>query len=154
MGRLHDLKTHDLQRMAPMSAATASAPHRTGPRPRRAAWRQWLVEAERGITAAFRSDSIFFVHLFVSSLVVAAAFLLGLSATQWAILTLALTITIAAELFHQVLKALMTALEPIAPGPVFKARRLAVAAVAATTFGSGVTAAFVFSSRLWAAFSG
>ncbi|MDF1742662.1 MAG: hypothetical protein P1V19_03145, partial [Gimesia sp.] len=48
-------------------------------------WRQRLVDAERGITFGIRLDSTFFIHFFSGSAVIAAAMLLGLSATHWAI---------------------------------------------------------------------
>jgi diacylglycerol kinase len=112
-----------------------------------------LVEAERGLTAGFRSDSVFFVHLFGGCLVVAAAVLFGLTVTQWAVLILALSVTIAAELFHQVLKQLGDLLAETAPRPAAKVSRLATAAVAVSTFGTLLTAAVLLGSRLWALFT-
>lgn len=121
---------------------------RRSPR-RRSAWRQWLIEAERGITAGFRSDSIFFVHLFIGSLTVAAAAMLGLSRVEWAILVLALCSTIAAELFHQVLKQLGDLVQLVGIKRARSIRRFGVAAVAVVTFGSGVAIAILIFSRLW-----
>src|SRR5688500_9267684 len=138
-----------------MSAVVSQFPPRR-PRPRRArsAWRQWLVEAERGLTAGFRSDSVFFVHLFLGSLAVAAALMFGLSATQWAVLVLALSVTTAAELFHQVLKQLGDLLDSAAAGSAARIRRLATAAVATAMFGSTFAAAIVLGSRLWTLLAG
>jgi len=121
---------------------------------RRAAWRQWLVEAERGITAGFRSDSIFFVHLFLGSLAVAASVLLGLSATQWAIVILALAVTIASELFHQVLKQLGDLVAPTEPAPAAALRRFGAAAVAVATIGSIAAMTVILGARLWSLFAG
>lgn len=137
-----------------MSATLPHASRRTGSRParRRAAWRQWLVEAERGITAGFRSDSVFFVHLFVGSLAVAASAMLGLSASQWSIVVLALSVTIAAELFHQVLKQLADAIAEIGPRKASAIRRLGGAAVAVASLGSAAAIAVILSSRLWSLF--
>src|SRR5690606_18242107 len=102
---------------------------------RRAAWRQWLVAAERGLTAGFRSDSVFFVHLFGGSLAIAAAAMLGLTATQWAILILALSVTIASELFHQVLKQISDLSALAGVDSAASLRRLGTAAVAVSTLG-------------------
>lgn len=137
-----------------MSMTLRDIPTRSGPRPvrRRAAWRQWLVEAERGITAGFRSDSIFFVHLFAASLAIAAAFMLGLSATQWSILVLALAVTIAAELFHQVLKQLSEVVAKAGPKRESAIRRLGAAAVAVATVGAGLSIAVILGSRVAALF--
>jgi diacylglycerol kinase len=133
-----------------MSVALPDAPTSTRTRParRRAAWRQWLVEAERGITAGFRSDSIFFVHLFGGSLAIAASLMLGLSATQWAVVVLALSFTIAAELFHQVLKQLGDLVAPGGPKPAAALRRFGAAGVAVATLGSAIAVLTVLGSRL------
>ena len=128
-------------------------PHRR-PRSRRPAWKQWLVRVERGVAAGFRSDSVFFVHLFVGCLAVAAGGLIGLSATEWAVLVLALTVTTASELCHQVLKGLRPVIERNAPEPAARACRLADAAAALTALGSGLAAAILFGSRLWMLFAG
>lgn len=138
-----------------MSAALPKLPSpRTRPHRVRAAWRQWLVEAERGLTAGFRSDSVFFVHLFLGSLAVAAALMFGLTATQWAVLVLALSVTTAAELFHQILKQLGDLLAETAAGQAERIRRLAAAAVAVAMFGSGTAAAVVLGSRVWTLVAG
>ncbi len=123
------------------------------PRPPRPAWKQWLVRVERGVTAGFRSDSVFFVHLFVGCLAVAAGGLIGLAATQWAVLALALTAVTASELCHQAIEGLRPALERTAPEAVARACRLAAAAAALTALGAGVTAAILFGSRLYALFA-
>ncbi|HEX6985151.1 MAG TPA: diacylglycerol kinase family protein [Planctomycetaceae bacterium] len=130
-----------------------SAPRLRPPR-RRAAWRQWLVEAERGITAGFRSDSVFFVHLFGGSLAVAASLMLGLTATQWAVVILALAVTIAAELFHQVLKQLGDLVAPTDPKPAAALRRFGAAAVAVATLGSAAASGVILGSRIWTLFAG
>lgn len=133
----------------PKLPATRTRPHRS-----RAAWRQWLVEVERGLTAGFRSDSVFFLHLFCGSLALAAALMFGLTATQWAVLVLALSVTTAAELFHQVLKQLGDLLAEAAAEQAARIRRLATAAVAVAMLGSGSAAAIVLGSRIWSVFGG
>ncbi|MBA3316000.1 MAG: diacylglycerol kinase [Planctomycetota bacterium] len=137
-----------------MSVTLRDAPpcSRLRPTRRRAAWRQWLVEAERGITAGFRSDSVFFVHLFAGSLALAAAAMLGLSATQWSILLLALAVTIAAELFHQVLKQLGEVIATAGPKPASAIRRLGAAAVAVASLGSAASVAVILGSRILSLF--
>ena len=140
-----------------MSVALPDAPTRPRRRRlprRRAAWRQWLVEAERGLTAGFRSDSVFFVHLFSGSLALAAAAMLGLSAVQWALLILAVTMTIAAELFHQVLKRLGDLLAEAGPETAAAVRRLGVAAMTTVTLGTATAVAVLLGARVWALFAG
>lgn len=137
-----------------MSVAYREAPREARRRSarRRAPWRQWLIEAERGITAAFRSDSIFFVHLFAGCLSLAAAAMLGLTATQWAILIVAFAMTLAAELFHQILKQLGSLIAQAGPKPAAALRKLGVAAVAVTTLGSAAAIAVLLGSKVWALF--
>ena len=110
------------------------------------------MEAERGITAGFRSDSVFFVHLFIGSLAVAASALFGLSASQWSIVILALAVTIAAELFHQVLKQLGEVVEESRPAKASAIRRLGAAAVAVASLGSATAIAVILASRVWSLF--
>lgn len=74
---------------------------RTERRLRRPAWRQRLVEAERGFSHSLRADSALYLHLFVDSLLLATCFVLGLSATHWIVVTLAITVMLSAEMFSQ-----------------------------------------------------
>ena len=76
---------------------------------RRAAWRQRLVEAERGLVLGFRRDGVLCGHLFVVTLAAAAGLTFGLGPLEWAAVILALSSAIAAELFGQVLAALAAA---------------------------------------------
>lgn len=133
--------------------ALRSGAGRLRPPRKRAAWRQGLVEVERGITAGFRSDSVFFVHLFAGSLALAASLLLGLTATQWGIVILALSMTIASELFHQVLKQLGDLVEATDPRPAMALRRFGAAAVAIATIGSVTAISVILGSRLTALFA-
>lgn len=71
---------------------------------KRSPLRQQLVETERGVTLGFRADSTFFVHFFTGSIVVAVAFVLGLTMIQWTVLILSLTLVLASEMFLQVIK--------------------------------------------------
>jgi diacylglycerol kinase len=64
------------------------------------------VEAERGFSHSLRADSALYLHLFFDSLLLAACFVLGLAATHWVIVALALTMMLSAELFAQGLTAL------------------------------------------------
>ncbi len=73
-------------------------------RSRRAPWRQKLVDAERGLTHSFRADSALYLHVFFDSLLLAIGFVLGLSASRWAVVGLGITVMLASELFHQALQ--------------------------------------------------
>lgn len=101
----------------PLLRASKSAPSAPGPmprkltpeereepHPRRAAWRQRLVEAERGFSHSLRADSALYLHLFVDSLLLATCFVLGLSATHWIVVTLAISVMLSSEMSAQALQ--------------------------------------------------
>src|SRR5579872_2315450 len=81
-------------------------PHDDPPQRRRSAWRQTLVQAERGLVGGIRSGSAFFVHFFGISIVIAAALVLGIERTHWIGIAGCLTLVLTAEMFNQALKAL------------------------------------------------
>ena len=127
-------------------------------RRRRAAWRQRLVDAERGLVLGFRRDGVLAGHLFVLTLSVAAGLTFELSAVRWAVLGLALATAMAAELFGQVLAALTAALvrhaDDDAPGDLAAAMRLGSAAAAISAIGATAALVAVFAPPVLAAFGG
>ena len=125
-------------------------------RRRRAAWRQRLVDAERGLVLGFRRDGVLVGHLFVLTLSVAAGVVLGLGATRWAVLALALGTAMGAELFAQVLAAVAAAVAKNTPGDeppeeLAAAVRLCGAAVAVTAAGACAALTAVFAPAVAAA---
>ena len=102
----------------------------------RPAWRQRLVDAERGVMQGIRGDSAFFVYFFLSSATIAACVVLGISLIQWTIVILALTLVLSAEMFNQVLKALLTEFGQPRDDAARAALRMAVAAVFVAITGS------------------
>lgn len=102
----------------------------------RPAWRQRLVDAERGVMQGIRGDSAFFVYFFLSSATVAACVVLGISLIQWTIVILALTLVLSAEMFNQVLKALLLGFGRPVDDAARAALRIAVAAVFVAITGS------------------
>jgi diacylglycerol kinase len=117
-------------------------------RPRRSAWRQRLVTAERGLVGGVRSDSVFFVHFFGISLVIAAAIVLDVGFVQWIVIAACLTLVLTAEMFNQALKSLAQP-DEAPPGP--SARRaiaMGTAAVMVACSGSTLVMVLVFWQRL------
>ncbi len=103
------------------------------PRP---AWRQRLVDAERGIVHGVRGDSAFFVYFFLSSVTIATSVVLGISLLQWTIVILSLTLVLSAEMFNQVLRALIAAIGSPVSGAARSALRIGTAAVFVAIAGS------------------
>ena len=116
---------------------------------RRSPWRRRLIDAERGITLGFRSDSAFFVYFFAGCVVVAAAAVLGLELWQWIAVVLSLNAVLTAELFHQALRLFFQSEETEASASQLKAQRLASAAVFATLLGACVIIGLVLGRQVW-----
>lgn len=112
-------------------------------------WRQRLVDAERGITFGIRLDSTFFIHFFTGSAVIAAAMLLGLSATHWAIIILSMTTVLCAQMFNQVLKSIWNLLGKQLPEESQNMFKAGTAAVCVSIIGSVITIGIIFSSALY-----
>lgn len=94
----------------------------------RAAWRQRLVQAERGIGNGARQDSIFFVHIFTATMILLAGGVFGLLAWQWMLVVSSLIVLFVAELFNQALKSLVQAFGETPPVPAQKAVGMSTAA--------------------------
>lgn len=126
---------------APPNSPSNLQPHQ------RPAWRQRLVDTERGFTQGMRLDSTMFVHFFIACIVLATALVLGLGALHWAVLVMALTSVIAAEMFNQILKALLREKDAPPSSPLQKALRIGTAAVFVTIIGATVSIGLIFAQR-------
>ncbi|MEX0718185.1 MAG: diacylglycerol kinase [Planctomycetaceae bacterium] len=117
-------------------------------RPKRSAWRQRLVDAERGMTLGVRGDSTFFVHFFAASVVIAGGFVLALSLIEWVLVVLALTLVLAAEMFKQVLNAVWRSVGHHFQRETHQALRIATAAVFVTIGGTSLVVALIFANAI------
>ncbi len=116
----------------------------------RAAWRQRLVQAERGIGNGARQDSIFFVHIFTTTLILLAGGVLGLTAWQWLLVFGSLILLFVAELFNQALKSLAQAFGETPPPPVQQALGMSTAASMLALGGALVIAGCTLGERVMA----
>lgn len=122
--------------------------------PRRPAWRRRLIDAERGISQGVRGDSTFFVHFFLTCLIVTSALVLGIPFMHWTVLILAMTVVLAAEMFHQVLKSVWEHLGHHFEEPAQKSLRMGTAAVFVTMAGASLCITIIFAQRIWQMFAG
>jgi diacylglycerol kinase len=120
----------------------------------RAAWRQRLVTAERGIGNGARQDSIFFVHIFTATMILVAAVVLNIATWQWMLVAFSLIMLFVAELFNQALKALAQALGPNPSPDVQQALGMSTAASMLALAGVVVVAGFSFAQRAAEMFGG
>ncbi len=114
---------------------------------RRPAWRQRLIQAERGLVRGIRSDSAFFVHFFGISIVIAAALVLGIGWMQWVAIAGCLALVLTAEMFNQALKALAQACGQDSSADGQRALAIGTAAVLVACIGSTVVLTLVFWQR-------
>ncbi len=130
---------------------TLDAPDIT-PRPRRAAWRQRLVEAEGGLKLFLRGDSTIYSRLFIAIAVCLMALVVRLTVVEWALVMGCLFGTLVVELLHASVRELAAAsgTEPVSGLP---AVRLSAAATLIANCGATVCVALVLASRLWRLFA-
>ena len=128
---------------------------------RRTAWRQRLVDAERGLVLGFRRDGVLAGHVFVLTLAVAAGVVFELNTARWCVLFLALSGAMAAELFGQVLATLAAALmratgdaDSDEAEAIAAAVRLCSAAVAVAATGACGALVAIFTPAVVAALGG
>jgi diacylglycerol kinase len=121
---------------------------RTHDKAGRSPWRQRLVQAERGFALGFRSDSIFFVHLFLSTAAICAAVVTDFRLTQWAVLVFAMATSYAAELFHQVVKMLLNDNPSVDVRRAQAILRMSTAATTLTIVGGSAAVLLLFAERL------
>lgn len=119
---------------------------------KRSGWRQRLVDAERGISLGIRMDSTLFVHFFVGCVILAAGFVLRVSYTQWALISLALALAVSSELFLLVLRAISRAVDPDQTSDTERALRIGTAGVVVALLGAALTIGLVFATQLQSAF--
>lgn len=115
---------------------------------RRSPWRQRLIDAENGIRLGVRTDSTFFVHLFVGCGILATAMVVGLSAVDWAILVLSMTFVLSAEMFNQMLRILWKEAAHHLPQELRDAVRIGTAAVVISSVGAVIAIGLVFARAL------
>lgn len=137
-----------------MSIAAQDVVHPVDSASRRPAWRQRLVQAERGLAWGLRADSVFFVHFFGISIVLVAGLIFGLQLWQWVAITVALTVVLSAEMFQQALKLLVRGLGPAAGEESTRALSIGTAAVLVACVGSITVIGLVFAARACELFGG
>lgn len=113
---------------------------------RRPRWREDLVQAERGVVRCLRGDSCYFVHFFGASLVLATAFVLGLSRLHWGVVLFCLLLVFAAEMFNHALRTIAEQLPDTSP--MRRALGMGTAGVLATIAASAILLACIFWDRL------
>ena len=73
-------------------------------------WIRKLSDAARGMKIAVRGEISFFVHLFVTTVVVLAGAVLGIALVTWCLLTLCISLVLVAEMFNTAIERVCRAI--------------------------------------------
>ena len=119
-------------------------------KPKRPQWRQRLRDSESGVRQGVRADSAFAVCFFLGTVVAAAAFVLNFAVIEWAVLILAFTTVLSAEMFHQLLKTLWEQEGRLLSARSQEALRIGTAAVMVTMAGPLTVSGLLFARRIMA----
>ena len=135
-----------------MTHETPAQPNSPPAPPHRRSWVKKFDDAFRGLKLGVRGHSSFFVHFFVTTVVIAAAAILRLSLEHWCILLGCITAVITAELFNSAIEILCRVIEierlPNGKAPL----DIAAGAVLAVSIGAAAIGAIVFVARLFELF--
>lgn len=114
--------------------------------PRRG-WADKFNDALRGIRSAVAEGRSFRVHVPMTALVVLCGFLLKVSRLEWCVLTMCITIVLAAETFNSALETLSRAVDNKPNPGLGKALDMASGAVLICSIGAAATGLLIFLYR-------
>ena len=114
----------------------------------RSAWREKLVQVERGFTRGVRCDSAFFIHFFGICIVVAMACVLGVAWMQWIAIIGCLTVVLTAQMFNQAIKSIANVQNETPLPHIERALAIGTAAVLVACTGSILILTLIFCQRL------
>ena len=97
----------DLKRKSPRHLPFTMPP---SPAPSDRFWTRKFRDAFRGVKEGVQGQSSFFVHFFVTVLVIAAGVVLGVSRKEWCLLALCITVVLTAEMFNSALESMAKAI--------------------------------------------
>jgi diacylglycerol kinase (ATP) len=104
--------------------------------------------AWRGLRRGVRSESNFFVHLFMAVMVIAVAAVLGCTLIEWSLLVLCIGSVLAAEMFNTALEHLVKDISDKRTPFLADALDMASAAVLLTAVASAIVGTLVLGRRL------
>jgi len=111
-------------------------------------WLRKFGNACRGIKVAVRAEVSFFVHLFVTAIVLMTGLQLSLSRLDWALLVLSIAGVISAELCNTAIERLARAITGKENPEIRDALDMASGAVLAASFGAAVVGLIVLGRPL------
>ena len=117
-------------------------------------WPTKIIAALRGIWLGVRGESSFALHLSAAALVVVMGVCLRVTVTEWCLLTLCITIVLAAETFNSALETLAKAIDDKPNPHLAVGLDIASGAVLLAAIGAVVTGIAIFLPPLAAVVGG
>jgi diacylglycerol kinase len=111
-------------------------------------WSKKFRNALRGMKEGVRGQSSFFVHFFLTAVVVVAAVILQVSLTQWCILLLCITVVLAAEMFNSALESMAKAITGQSDPHLGNSLDIGSGAVLLASLGAAIVGSIIFIARL------
>lgn len=112
-------------------------------------WRDTLADACRGVKLGIRSQSSFFVHFFVATLVLLTAAIVQCDWPEWCLLTACIGLVFTAEMFNAAIIAIVRASESYSRDRPAMPIQIASGAVLTAICTSALVAAMVLGRRVW-----
>lgn len=117
------------------------------PSPERS-WPDKFRDAFRGVNEGVRGQSSFFVHFFVTALVLAAGIVLGINNIEWCLLVLCITCVLTAEMFNSALESMAKAITGESDPHLGNSLDIGSAAVLLASIGASTVGVVIFGRRV------
>jgi diacylglycerol kinase len=111
-------------------------------------WGEKFHDAFHGLKCGIRGQSSFFVHFFITAVVLVAGAMLQVNHAEWCLLVLCIFAVLAAEMFNSAIEAMARAITDETDPHVGEALDVGSAAVLLVSFGASIVGAIVFLHRL------
>ncbi|MCD4728533.1 MAG: diacylglycerol kinase [Pirellulales bacterium] len=111
-------------------------------------WRRKFRDAFCGVKEGVHGQSSFFVHFFVTVLVIVAGVVLGVNLYEWCILALCITGVLTVEMFNSALESMAKAITGESDPHLGDSLDIGSAAVLIASIGASTVGTIIFVNRL------
>ena len=115
---------------------------------RKRSWAKKFRDAFRGLKEGVRRQSSFFVHFFVTAVVIVTAAALEVNHYEWCLLLLCVIAVMVAEMFNSALESMARAVTDQEDPKVGRALDIGSAAVLIASIGAAILGMIIFLNRL------
>ena len=111
-------------------------------------WARKFRDAFRGVKEGVHGQSSFFVHFFVTAVVIAAGVVLGVSLEEWCLLVLCIAGVLVAEMFNSAFESMAKAITGESDPHLGNSLDIGSAAVLMASIGASAVGTIIFAHRL------